>query len=207
MINATLSYFDATVVGIMVISSLFAFYRGFVKEILSLGAWVGAGLITLYYFPSLSKTLEPHFKSPVFAAGIATLIIYVGTLLIFSLLNALILRLLKEGEEVGFLDNMLGLMFGVFRGAFVISLGYLLITMVMTEEEYPPWIKSARTRPVVEKGAIMLARISPNYLSEISSLHEKIEEAEGTPILPVKKHGAPDSKVVSVPDQQGAPAR
>lgn len=175
MVNASFSYFDFGVLGIMGLSCLFACFRGFIREILSLGAWVGAGLVTLYYFPSFSKMLAPHFKSPVGAAGIATLIIYVGALLAFSLLNMLIIRILKEGEEVGFLDNALGLFFGAFRGAFIICLAYMLTTMVMTEDEFPPWVKNARTRPIVEKGAIMLARAAPQYLAEVSSLKHKVQ--------------------------------
>ena len=42
MIETHLNLFDATVLGILALSCLFAFFRGFVREILSLGAWIGA---------------------------------------------------------------------------------------------------------------------------------------------------------------------
>lgn len=174
MINTYLSYFDATVVAIMALSCLFACFRGFVKEILSLGAWVGAGLVTIYFFPSVAKELEPHFKNPVVAAGMATLGLYIIALLSFSLLNAVILRFMKEGSDVGFLDNTFGLIFGAIRGAFLVSLGFVLLTMVMPADEYPVWIKEAHTKPYVEQGAIILLRAAPDYLQEISSLNEKM---------------------------------
>src|SRR6185436_15629179 len=111
MVHASLSYFDAGVVAILALSCLFAFIRGFVKEMLSLGAWVGAGLITIYFFPDFAKRLEPSFKNPIVAAGMATLGLYITALLCFSIVNAIILKFLKEGSDVGILDNTFGLMF------------------------------------------------------------------------------------------------
>ncbi len=62
MIETHLNIFDAAVLGIMALSCLFAFYRGFVREVLSLGAWIGAGIITIYYFPQVAEKLQPHFQ-------------------------------------------------------------------------------------------------------------------------------------------------
>jgi membrane protein required for colicin V production len=202
MISGSFSYFDAAVAAVMALSCMFAFFRGLVKELLSLGAWIGAGLITLYYFPDLAKALEPRFKSPVVASGIATLTIYVTALIGFSMINALIMRMLKDGSDIGALDNTLGLFFGALRGAFVVSLAYLMVTMVMTEEEMPPWVKTAKTRPVVEKGAILLARASPGYLRDITTLRLKIEEQQkATPQWMDKQKG----NSAAFPQDQTAP--
>src|SRR5262249_25654635 len=81
----------------------------------------------------------------------------------------------KEGSEVGMLDNMLGLFFGAFRGAFIIALGFFLITITIPKDEYPPWLTQSITRPYAERGAIILAKLAPNYLREVSSLKEQAE--------------------------------
>jgi membrane protein required for colicin V production len=194
MIQGAFSYFDAAVVAVMLLSCLFAFFRGLVKELLSLGAWIGAGLITLYYFPDLAKAIEPRFKSPVVASGIATLTIYITALVGFSMINALIMRMLKDGSDIGALDNTLGLLFGAMRGAFVISLGYLMLTMVMTEAEMPEWVKTAKTKPMVERGAITLARAAPSYLRDVTNLKLKIEEQQKqTPEWLEKQKGNSDA--------------
>ena len=171
-----LNVFDCVVIGIMLLSCLFAFFRGFVREILSLGAWIGAAIVTLYYFPEAAEKLQPHFKSPVVAAGVGTLAIYITALICFSILNMFILKFVKQGSDVGMLDNLLGLAFGAFRGAFIIALGFFMITMALPQDEYPSWITHSRTHPFAEKGAVMLARIAPDYLREISSLQKKAEE-------------------------------
>lgn len=201
MIETQITYFDLTVLGILALSCLFAFFRGFVKEILSLGAWVGAGLITLYFFPDVATAIKPHVKgSPVIAAGFATLGLYISSLLIFSMINAMILRFLKEGSDVGFLDNMLGLMFGLFRGAFIVSLGYLVLTVVFPDEDaQPEWMKTAKSREYVEEGALLLARAAPEYLQDITSLKDEMQKR--------KEAGEPPARVPLFRDEDSVNGR
>lgn len=176
MIETQLNIFDAAVLGIMLLSCLFAFFRGFVREMLSLGAWIGAAIVTIYYFPDMAERLRPHFKSTTAAAGVGTLIIYSGALIGFSIINTVILKFVRSGKEVGMLDNLLGLCFGAARGGLIISLGYFFITIALPEKEYPDWLKHSITRPYAEKGAIALARVAPEYLREISTLQKKAME-------------------------------
>ena len=172
MIETELNIFDIIVVSIMLLSCLFAFFRGFVREVLSLGAWIGAGLVTIYFFPTVAEKLEPHFKSEVVAAGVGTLSIYVLALLAFSLLNRVITQFLKSGNDVGLLDNAMGLVFGAARGAFIVSIGYLLMMFFIGEGETPNWLYQAKTRPYVKDGAAMISNAAPHYLQKFSHLQE-----------------------------------
>jgi membrane protein required for colicin V production len=178
MLEAQLSYFDLTVIAVIALSCVFAFFRGLVKEVLSLGAWIGAGLITLYYFRDVALWLKPHFKNEMIAGGLATLGLYIVCLICFSILNSIIIRFVKEGGDVGFLDNTLGLAFGAFRGTFLIALGYLIMSMFISAdpEQQPAWLKNAWTKPFAEKSALLLARAAPDYLQAHSSLKDKLED-------------------------------
>lgn len=175
MIETQLNLFDAAVICVMLLSCLFAFFRGFVREVLSLGAWIGAALVTVYYFPDMARILKPYFKSSVGATGVGTLAIYTVALIGFSLFNALILRFLRTGKDVGMLDNALGLGFGAARGALLVSLGFFMVTIAMPADEYPDWIAKSLSKPYAERGAIALAKVAPPYLREISSLNEKVK--------------------------------
>ena len=48
-----LTALDIGVLIVLAISALLAFGRGFVREVLSIGAWVAAAVVTLYAFPYL----------------------------------------------------------------------------------------------------------------------------------------------------------
>ena len=176
--------FDYVVIGVMVFSCVFAYFRGLVREILSLVAWVGAGIITIYYFPSAAENLKTHFRNPTVAAALAGIGIYVLALIFFSIINVVLIRSLKGGEP-GVLDNLLGLLFGAARGAFIISLGFFLLSFALKGREEPDWLKESVTRPYAEKGAAMLEKVAPDALLELTSLQKKTqEEVQGTPPQP-----------------------
>lgn len=172
MVETQLNIFDSVVLVVLFLSTLMAFFRGFVKEVLSLGAWIGSAVITLYWFPSVAELLKPHFKNQGIAAGFAAMGTYATALVSLSIVNMVIIRYLKSGSDVGLLDNMLGLVFGFARGAFIVSLGFLLMTFVMSEKNYPEWVAEARTREYVAKGADILAQVAPTYLEDSTRLSE-----------------------------------
>lgn len=176
MVETQLNIFDAVVIGIMLLSCLFAFFRGFVREVLSLGAWIGAALVTLYFFESIGQTLRPYFKSPTVATGVGTLGIYICALIGFSIINSILLKFLKSGSDVGVLDNLFGLFFGFFRGAFIISLGFFLIMQVIGDREPPVWLAQSKTRPYVAESTAILVRAAPEYLKDISSFQKGAQE-------------------------------
>lgn len=176
MVEAQLNYFDMAIYTIMVLSCIFAFFRGFVKEILSLIAWIGAAAITVRFFPEVSEKLQPHFAKPLAANIVATLSLYFGSLIVFAIFNRIIIKVLKSGTEIGWFDNFLGFAFGGIRGAFIISLGYLLMMVVIKDESRPEWLEKAKTRPYAEKGALMLANIAPKYVEELSSMQQQAKE-------------------------------
>lgn len=176
MVEAQLNLFDSVIIGIVFLSSMLAFFRGFVREILSLGAWVGAALITIFYFPEVTEKLQPYFTNPVVAAGFATLGTYITALVVISIFNAVILRYIKEGSEVGLLDNMLGLIFGAIRGVFIIAVGFLVMTMVLPKDQYPLWVEEAQTKEYVELAARALVRVAPQYVKDLTTLDEEAEK-------------------------------
>lgn len=175
MIEAQLNMFDVVVIVVLLLSTILAFFRGFVREVLSLGAWVGAAVVTIYAFEPVANMLKEHTSRDVvayFLAGVGT---YIVTLFSISLFNALIIRYVKSGAEVGMLDNFLGLMFGGLRGLFIVSLGYLVLSLVIDAENPPEWVEQAQTKPIAQQGAIVLANIAPGYLEDISSLRDTLK--------------------------------
>lgn len=175
MVEAQFNMFDAAVLIVMLLSTMLAFFRGFVREFLSLGAWVGAGLITIYWFDDVAEWLKPHVTQDMIAYLLGGVGTYIVVLLGFSIFNATIIRYVKNAEEIGMFDNFLGMLFGVLRGGFIISLAYLVLSLVIDNENPPDWVKNAITQPYAQEGAVILAKVAPGYLEDISSLGEKLE--------------------------------
>lgn len=166
MVETSFNIFDVIVLTIIGLSALFSFYRGFVRELLSLGAWVGALVITLYAFPHAKEYLGEHINNTLVVDLSASIGVYLASLITLMILTSILMKFLKPGKEVGALDNLLGLGFGTLRGLFIVALGFLAVTKVFEADAYPPYIKEAFTRPYVEKVTAAFVKLAPDYLGE-----------------------------------------
>lgn len=198
MLEAQLNIFDVIVIFVLGFSALVSFFRGFLREVFSLGAWLGAGIITLYTFPTVATFLGSQISNPMVANGFASMGTFAGSLIIISIFASIMLKYLKPGTEVGMVDNTLGLIFGVARGMLLVAIGFYVMSLFLRPSDYPDWVQHATTRPFVEKMAGLVAQITPNYLSEISpdpddaALDTMLEDALGDAAQPHEDNGLPE---------------
>lgn len=165
MVETSMNIFDLGVLVIIGLSALLSFFRGFARELLSLGAWVAAGLITLYSFPVVAEWIEPQVKNAAIASGLASMGVFFVSLIFLSIFTGTLVKFIKPGSEVGMLDNLVGLVFGAARGALVVAIAYFIMTLVLNEKDYPEWVKQAETRPYVARAAGWVADAAPDYLN------------------------------------------
>ncbi len=169
-----LNLFDLGVLIIVGLSALLSFYRGFVREMLSLGGWMVASLVTLRFLEPATAYIKPQIKSEVIASGIAAVGLFFITLIVISIVANLLVKFLKPGDRVGLLDNLAGLVFGVARGMLIVAIGFFIMDMV-TSGKHPDVVKDAISRPYVEASAKWLKTIAPDYLDKVT----KGKESEG----------------------------
>jgi membrane protein required for colicin V production len=179
MVETNINLLDAIVIGVITLSALLSLFRGFLREFLSLGTWIGAGLITLYLFPDVADFMKKHIESQVAASGLASIGTFIIAFFGLALITRLLVKYLKTGSEVGAIDNILGLIFGIARGVLLMAMAYLAIGIMVPKDNPPDWLSSSRTAPYVEKASDWLTAIAPNYLSDLMKLKEKSEEGSG----------------------------
>ncbi len=160
MAETGLNALDFAVIAVLLVSALLAFGRGFVREVLSIGAWVAAAVATIYGFPYLQPVVRRHIDVALIADLVTGAIIFIATLIVFTAIASLLTRNLRI-SVFGALDRSLGFLFGLVRGAVLVCILYLGATWLMKPDEQPEWLKEARSRPFVEAGAEMLARFLP----------------------------------------------
>jgi len=184
MIDAQISInlMDAIVFGILILSALVSLFRGFIREVLSLLAWAGAAMITLHLVERVTAWMLPHVNSEKVALIFATMLTYFGALICISIFNGLILRYVKQGTDVGASDNLLGLVFGVLKGWLVVTLGFLLFSLVVKGEDYPDVVATAYTLPAVESSASALKSVLPEYMRDIFQVGDD-EDSEDAPVI------------------------
>jgi uncharacterized membrane protein required for colicin V production len=166
---STFNQFDLGVLAVVGISALLSFFRGFVREILSLGSWLAATVITLYAFQPASKWLAPHVGSTGVASGLASIGVFFLTLMALSLFTGLLLKFMKSGNEVGVLDNLFGLAFGALRGVLVVAIAYFVASQFfIRESNMPGYVKESQSHPYVAKAARWVGKLTPAYLDDIA---------------------------------------
>ena len=153
---------DLAVAAVLLVSALMAFARGFVREVLSVAAWVGAALITIYAFPYVQPFAESKISSKLTAdvAGIAG-----SFLLSLIILSTISHRLSKNVRDsaLSAIDRSLGFAFGVARGAILVSLAYMFAIWLWTDpSDQPVWLQGAKSRPALARGAQALMALVPS---------------------------------------------
>lgn len=158
---------DIAVIAIIGLSAVFAFARGFVREALSIVAWVGAGFITLYGFNYVYAIVEPMVHNPLLSNLIAIGGTFLGSLIALTIVTGIIARSVRAGS-LSSLDRTLGFIFGLARGAFILCLAYLLLDFIQPTER-PAWIKEAKSAPYLQQGADLLRKVLPEKWREKTS--------------------------------------
>lgn len=134
MIDLTaLNFFDYAVVVILVISGILATFRGFIREFLGILGWILAVIFARLTQPFAQTWLEDFFTGDSLIEVLAwTLPFVIFVLAWFVLANMMAPGLKKFALGGG--DRPLGFIFGLARGAVVVSLIYMGV-LVMTESE------------------------------------------------------------------------
>jgi membrane protein required for colicin V production len=175
MAGTGLNALDIAVIAVLLVSALLAFGRGFVREVLSIGAWIAAGVATIYGFPYLQPVLRQHIGVALIADAVTGAVIFIVTLILFTAIASLLTRNLRT-SAFGALDRSLGFLFGLARGAVLVCLAYLVATWLMTPQERPDWLKEARSLPYIATGAEVLAQLLPQTAEDGQAAAEETRE-------------------------------
>jgi membrane protein required for colicin V production len=154
---------DFAIIGVIALSALFAFARGLVREALSIVAWVGAALITLYGFAYAYSAIVRFVTTPLLADLIAGAGLFVVSLVVLTILTGYVARFVSA-SSLSPIDRTLGLIFGLARGLVLVSLAYLVVDVSLPQNDRPPWIREARSERFLAKGADLLRNALPESL-------------------------------------------
>ena len=165
-----MNYFDLTIIGIISLTSLMAFSMGFVRVFLALIGWVGAIFSTLYLFHYLQPFSRKWISIEIIADGVAGLIIFIGSLIIFTMISHLIGNQVRS-SALSALDRTVGLAFGLGLGAIIVSLGYIGLVWIMDlpkdQSRQPKWIQESKTQHLLKWGAIQIQNLAPDNWSKV----------------------------------------
>lgn len=142
-----LIWIDVVILMIVALSCLFGLGRGFVREILSLLAWVAAILIARFYAPALSPMFASWVESVTMQYVVAFALLFIAVLVAGAIVNGLVARLV-DVTGLKLTDRLLGAVFGVARGIVIVMLLLFFGESFFATES---WWQSSRFIPQLEE--------------------------------------------------------
>jgi membrane protein required for colicin V production len=152
---------DIILLLVMLVSGLLAMIRGFMREILSIGSWGVAAIVTLYSYPRVLPLAKQYFASDSVAAAVSAGGIFLGTLLIVSIITARLSDMVLD-SRVGALDRTLGFLFGLARGLVIVVVAFLFFAWLVPDRSQPEWVRSAKSKLVLQNTGQWLMSMLPD---------------------------------------------
>ncbi len=162
MEDSSINILDVVVAVVVLVSALFAFYRGFVREALAIAGWVGAAFATVWLYP-VARPFADEWLEEAWLGDVATgaTIFLVSLVILWLVAHAIVIRV--KDSPLNALDRSLGFLFGLARGVVLVALAYMVATRALWHdgEARPRWLVEARSLPVIDRSAGLLIALVP----------------------------------------------
>jgi len=165
-----ITWLDMLLLGVMLISGLLAMIRGFMREILSITAWIVAAVATIILYPRLVPIAKANIPSDIVANVVVVAGVFLVTLLIVSMITVRISDMILD-SRIGALDRTLGFLFGLARGLLILVVAFLFFSWLVPPARQPDGVRNAKSKVVLESTGEWLQSLLPtdmdNYISKL----------------------------------------
>jgi membrane protein required for colicin V production len=169
-----MTWVDGVVLAVLALSALIAYFRGFVREVLGIGAWAGAIFVAFWFQPALKPLALQYLHEGWLAEIVALGVGFLVTLFILKLLIAWMAGAVRH-SVLGGVDRALGIVFGLARGAFLIVLAYIVGGLFLpSTDRWPEAVQNARSLPVVADAAkTLVLQLPPEYRPRLPEVPQR----------------------------------
>jgi membrane protein required for colicin V production len=147
-----MNWVDLAAIGVVVISAILAFMRGFVREVLGIFAWAAAAYIAVTFDDAVRPQFRQWISSTDIADPVSYVALFVVALLVFSLFTSLIAKGVRSIGLSG-IDRSLGVLYGAARGAVLLMVAYIIGGLLTAPDKWPEPVQTARLLPSIYDGA------------------------------------------------------
>lgn len=154
---------DIVILAVIGVSALISVLRGFLREVLSLLAWILAFWVALTFTSQLAPLLEAYVEVPSIRFILAFAALFLVTLLGMSLIGHFVVKLVDKTGLTG-TDRMLGLLFGMARGGLVVLV--LVLLAGLTQVPQDPWWRESGLLAHFQRAALWVREYLPESIAE-----------------------------------------
>ncbi|MDX2257540.1 MAG: CvpA family protein [Hyphomicrobiaceae bacterium] len=188
-----LTYLDLAVIAISAISGLLALYRGLTRELLAILSWIVAGLAALYFVLNHRAFAEEVAQQMggvqvVIAQAAVGAVIFLVVLIFVHLITARISDTILD-SNVGMIDRVLGLGFGLVRGFVIVVIPFMLaLAFFPDERQHPDWVRNAQSKPyLTSTGEALRGLLIAYVVPLLDKATNKEAQQDGASVLPDRR--------------------
>ena len=139
---------DILIIILTIISMIYGYSRGLIKEILSILSILLSLYISINVYPKISLFIKEYIEMAVLADSISFASMF---LLMYSLINIfgnIIVSSISD-TPLRILDKNFGIIFGFFKALLIFSLLNILLYWTLWKEAKPKWLNNSKSMVLI----------------------------------------------------------
>jgi len=157
--------FDIAVIVVILLSALLGLWRGVIREVFALGAWIAAIVCTFLFGEQLAQALPIARDAPWLRSLAGYALVFIGVFLTLSIAGFIFARVVKA-IGLSFIDRALGMLFGALRGVLIVVL-LVFVAGATTLPQFPWWRDSVTAKPLATIAAILRSKLPDDLAKRI----------------------------------------
>jgi membrane protein required for colicin V production len=157
-----IAWIDVVIISLIALSAILSLFRGFVKEALALITWLVALWVAMAFYEELAVWLSQWIATPSAQKVTAFGILFICVLLLGAIVNYLAGKLVDKTGLTG-TDKLLGVIFGVARGAAIVAILVLLAGLTPVSQD--PWWQDSQFLGYFEGFALWMRDFLPSEIA------------------------------------------
>ena len=158
-----IAWIDVVIISLIALSAILSLFRGFVKEALALISWLVALWVAMAFYEEFAVWLSQWITVPSAQKVTAFGVLFVCVLLLGAMVNYLAGKLVDKTGLTG-TDKMLGVVFGVARGAVIVAILVLLAGLTPLPQD--PWWQDSQFLGYFEDLAVWMRDFLPSEIAD-----------------------------------------
>ncbi len=121
---------DIIIVIGVIISTVIAFNRGFVKEVLAILGWILATFCVMFLLPIFKPAVSGFIDNPAMTGAFAAFFIFIGFFIIWIYGSSKVVSSVRS-SQLSSMDRMLGLGFGLLRAFLIVVIANVVVSWIV----------------------------------------------------------------------------
>ncbi len=192
-------FLDIFIAIVLLVSTVIAFMRGFMREALTLVSITVTLAATFWGGPLLRPAMDNAFSVGensekiigILPRDLASLIsaygiIFIVLIIAFTIASHLLSEFIKS-LGLGSVDRSLGALFGLIRGILLMSVLYMPFHFILDNDTKTNWFSDSKSYVYLENASLTLAKLLPTDMIQNQNDADETEDSDTSPSLSTKE--------------------